>query len=273
MLTELIARNRAGQGGGLPSWCTAHPQTLAAILHAYRNDTAPILIEATCNQVNQSGGYTGMTPADFVGFVHGIARSEGVDFARVILGGDHLGPNPWKAKPAARAMAIARDMVAAYVAAGFTKIHLDASMACRGEVLAEAEMAARAADLCAVAESVAPGRLVYVIGTEVPVPGARRNIRRSWRGPRRNPPARPLRYIVRPLRRAGWMRPLPEWLAWWCSPASISAMTRSWSMTVRVQQALPLSPRRWMARCMRHIRPITRPPPRWPHWCRTISQF
>ena len=160
-----------GSGRRLAQLVHAHPQTLAAILHAYRNDTAPILIEATCNQVNQSGGYTGMTPADFVGFVHGIARSGGVDFARVILGGDHLGPNPWKAEPAARAMANARDMVAAYVAAGFTKIHLDASMACRGEVLAEAEMAARAADLCAVAESVAPGRLVYVIGTEVPVPG------------------------------------------------------------------------------------------------------
>jgi len=44
-------------------------------------------------------------------------------------------------------------------------------MACGGEGLSELEMAARAADLCAVAESVAPGRLHYVIGTEVPVPG------------------------------------------------------------------------------------------------------
>jgi D-tagatose-bisphosphate aldolase class II non-catalytic subunit len=171
MLTEIIARNRAGQGGGIPSWCTAHPQTLAAILHAYRNDNAPILIEATCNQVNQFGGYTGMTPADFVAFVHAIARTEGVDPSRLILGGDHLGPNPWKSEPAPQAMAKARDMVAAYVAAGFTKIHLDASMPCRGEALSEPEMAARAADLCAVAEGTRPGVLHYVIGTEVPVPG------------------------------------------------------------------------------------------------------
>lgn len=171
MLTDIIARNRMGQGIGIPSWCTAHPQTLAAILHCYRDDVAPILIEATCNQVNQFGGYTGMTPADFVEFVRGIARAETVDPARLILGGDHLGPNPWKSEPATQAMAKARDMVAAYAAAGFSKIHLDASMVCGGEVLAEPEMAARAADLCAVAEAVAPGRLNYVIGTEVPAPG------------------------------------------------------------------------------------------------------
>jgi D-tagatose-1,6-bisphosphate aldolase subunit GatZ/KbaZ len=171
MLTDIIARNRAGQGGGLPAWCTAHPQVLAAILHSYRDDAAPILIEATCNQVNQFGGYTGMTPADFVAFVQGIARAEGVDPARLILGGDHLGPNPWKSEPGTQAMAKARDMVAAYAAAGFTKIHLDASMPCGGEALSEPEMAARAADLCAVAENTAPDAIHYVIGTEVPVPG------------------------------------------------------------------------------------------------------
>ncbi len=95
MLTDIIARNRAGQGGGLPAWCTAHPQTLAAILYSYHGDNDPILIEATCNQVNQFGGYTGMTPADFVAFVDSVARTEGVDPARLIFGGDHLGPNPW----------------------------------------------------------------------------------------------------------------------------------------------------------------------------------
>lgn len=171
MIAGIVARNRAGGGGGLPSWCTAHPETLAAIIATYREDDAPILIEATCNQVNQTGGYTGMTPAAFAAFVQGVARAEGVDPARLILGGDHLGPNPWRHLPATQAMAHARDMVAAYAAAGAAKIHLDASMACGGEVPDEAEMAARAADLCAVAEGEAPGRAVYVIGTEVPVPG------------------------------------------------------------------------------------------------------
>ena len=169
-LQDIIARNRAGQGVGLPAWCTAHPETLAAVLSCYRGDEAPVLVEATCNQVNQEGGYTGMTPAAFRGFLEGIAAAEGVAAGRLILGGDHLGPNPWRRLAADQAMDRARAMVAAYVEAGFSKIHLDASMPCGGEVLAEEEMAERAAELALVAERAGRG-LAYVIGTEVPVPG------------------------------------------------------------------------------------------------------
>ncbi|MBB5751639.1 class II D-tagatose-bisphosphate aldolase non-catalytic subunit [Prosthecomicrobium pneumaticum] len=172
-LKAIVAANRAGSRIGIPSYCTAHPETLRAIFAAYRDDDAPILVEATCNQVNQFGGYTGMTPAGFRAFVERLATEEGVDPARLILGGDHLGPNPWKSETAAEAMENARAMVAAYVAAGFTKIHLDASMACADDaVLAEPVMAERAADLAAVAEAAAGARdLAYVVGTEVPIPG------------------------------------------------------------------------------------------------------
>jgi D-tagatose-bisphosphate aldolase class II non-catalytic subunit len=169
----MIAGNRAGEARGLPSWCAAHPRTLRAILRAHRDGDDPILIEATCNQVNQFGGYSGLTPAGFRALVEGLAREAGVDFRRIILGGDHLGPNPWKDRPAAEAMAMASDMVRAYVAAGYDKIHLDASMACADDRdLTEAAMAARAAQLCAAAESASGGRpIVFVIGTEVPIPG------------------------------------------------------------------------------------------------------
>jgi D-tagatose-bisphosphate aldolase class II non-catalytic subunit len=171
-LSDIVKANRAGARRGIPSYCTAHPETLGAIFAAYRNDDAPILIEATCNQVNQFGGYTGMNPAQFRSFVENLARREGVDPARLILGGDHLGPNPWKGEPAGIAMAKARDMVAAYVAAGFKKIHLDASMPCADDVaLDDATMAARAAELCAVVENSDAAELCYVIGTEVPIPG------------------------------------------------------------------------------------------------------
>ena len=171
-LDGLVARNRAGEAVGLPSYCTAHPETLAAILRCYRDDDAPVLIEATCNQVNPSGGYTGLTPAAFRRLVEGIAGAQGVAPGRLILGGDHLGPNPWKADRAEVAMDRARAMVAAYVQAGFTKLHLDASMACADDgVLAQEVMADRAADLAAVAEAAGGGPLRYVIGTEVPVPG------------------------------------------------------------------------------------------------------
>src|SRR5919202_1698666 len=68
-------------------------------------------------------------------------------------------------------------MIRAFAAAGFSKLHLDCSMGCQGEPVAlkDEETAARAARLAAAAESALPGgdtpEPVYVIGTEVPVPG------------------------------------------------------------------------------------------------------
>lgn len=172
-LRDIVSRNRAGEHIGIASWCTANADALRAILRARRGDDAPILIEATCNQVNQHGGYTGMNPAGFRDFIFGLAGEMSIDADRIVLGGDHLGPNPWKHLPASSAMEQARDMIRAYVEAGFTKIHLDASMACNDDVaLGEPEMAARAASLCEVAERYrAENQLVYVIGTEVPIPG------------------------------------------------------------------------------------------------------
>jgi D-tagatose-1,6-bisphosphate aldolase subunit GatZ/KbaZ len=74
-------------------------------------------------------------------------------------------------------MSAAETMVSAYVTAGFRKIHLDCSMACANdkEPLHNETIARRSARLCAAAErawSRAGGEPpVYVIGTEVPVPG------------------------------------------------------------------------------------------------------
>lgn len=174
LVNDLIARNRAGEAIGLPCFCTANEHVLRAIL-AYAAKTGfPTVIEATCNQVNQEGGYTGMTPQGFMEWLTGMAADAGVSMDQLILGGDHLGPNPWKDEPIEQAMAKAREMVKLYVKAGFTKIHLDASMACGGEPNPSfAQIAERAAELCAVAEEHAPNpaNLVYIIGTEVPIPG------------------------------------------------------------------------------------------------------
>lgn len=134
----------------------------------------PLLIEATCNQVNQFGGYTGMRPGDFRALVHNVANRAGFPKNRILLGGDHLGPYPWQHLRAAEAMANACEMVSLFVREGYCKIHLDASMPCADDSrpLSENIVAERAARLCAAAES-GHGRddLVYVIGTEVPTPG------------------------------------------------------------------------------------------------------
>ena len=177
MSTDAITRLRrahdAGRPRGITSVCSAHPIVIEAALLEARANGTDVLIEATCNQVNQEGGYTGMTPAGFRDFVHAIADRVAVPRGRIMLGGDHLGPNPWRKRPADEAMRAAVAMVEAYAAAGYEKLHLDCSMGCAGEpeALADAVVAARAATLARAAEAAAPAAPVYVIGTEVPTPG------------------------------------------------------------------------------------------------------
>ena len=176
-LQKLSGAHGLGHAIGITSVCSAHALVIEAALRCGQAGTAPVLIEATCNQVNHEGGYTGMTPADFRRFVLEIAQRVGFDPQRLILGGDHLGPNPWRHLPPQLAMLNAERMLEAYARAGFSKIHLDTSMACMGESdpLDGALVAERAARLAAVVERTVNDAGLpspfYVIGTEVPVPG------------------------------------------------------------------------------------------------------
>ncbi|MGV8967241.1 MAG: D-tagatose-bisphosphate aldolase, class II, non-catalytic subunit [Cellulomonas sp.] len=178
LLLETIHRHKAGEAVGMPSVCSAHPLVLEAALLQAHQDGGAVLVEATSNQVDQFGGYTGMRPADFRDLVFAIADRVALPRTRVILGGDHLGPNTWRDLGADVAMDRADALVEAYAAAGFTKIHLDCSMVCAGDPvpLTDDVVARRAARLAAVAEAVAvrefgTSSILYVIGTEVPVPG------------------------------------------------------------------------------------------------------
>jgi len=182
-LKGIVAAQKAGKAEGVYSICSANRFVLEAAVRQAEKDGSHVLIEATSNQVNQFGGYTNMTPATFLAYVRDIARDMKFPFERVVLGGDHLGPNAWRNESAARAMAKSRDLVKAFVLAGFTKIHLDASMRCADDPgdehtpLPDELIAERSADLCAAAEAAlaeAGGKAqspVYVIGTEVPPPG------------------------------------------------------------------------------------------------------
>jgi D-tagatose-1,6-bisphosphate aldolase subunit GatZ/KbaZ len=178
ILRRIIAENRAGHSAAIPSVCSAHPAVIEASLRLAKSLNAPIVIEATSNQVNQDGGYTGMTAPDFMIFINGIAQISGAAPHSILFGGDHLGPQAWRARPAAAAMEKARDLVASYASAGFCKLHLDCSEGCAGEAaqLPDALTAARSADLAAVALRAAPNPddLIFVIGTEVPPPGGAR---------------------------------------------------------------------------------------------------
>ncbi len=148
-----------------------------------KRDQALLLIESTSNQVNQFGGYTGQTPIDFAAFVRDLARSSKFPPGNIVFGGDHLGPQVWRKEGSASAMEKACVLVRDCVLAGYTKIHLDASMHLAGDPgdphlpLADEIVSARAAELCAAAEAAhqqlspdSPAPL-YVVGTEVPIPG------------------------------------------------------------------------------------------------------
>jgi D-tagatose-1,6-bisphosphate aldolase subunit GatZ/KbaZ len=183
---DIVAAQKGGSARGVYSVCSAHSAVLEAALVQAGRSGRPALIESTANQVNQEGGYTGMTPEDFRRSVHALAAAGRFPADRIILGGDHLGPYPWRAQAAETAMRRARELVAASVRAGYAKIHLDASMPLGDDPPAEsgaldARVAAeREADLASVAEAAwrelrASDRdaspPVYVIGTEVPPPG------------------------------------------------------------------------------------------------------
>ncbi len=75
---------------GVPSFCCANKIVLEAVLEQAKRFDSSILIEGTSNQVNQFGGYTGMTPRQFKEFVYDIADKVGFDSNRILIGGDHI---------------------------------------------------------------------------------------------------------------------------------------------------------------------------------------
>lgn len=183
-LFDILEAQNRGISKGICSVCSANEYVLEATMKKGIETNDYILIEATCNQVNQYGGYTGMRPFDFKNFVYEIADKVNFPKEKIILAGDHLGPSPWKNEKSEIAMKKALEMIKIYIEAGFTKIHLDASMHLgdddKGKILNPKIAAERSALMAKVAEetyekmkqkyhnSIAP---IYVIGTEVPVPG------------------------------------------------------------------------------------------------------
>ena len=183
-LIQLVKDQKNGKKKGITSVCSANKFVLeAAMINAKQYDEY-VLIEATANQVNQYGGYTGMTPKDFTSFALEIAKEQSFDLDKLILGGDHLGPLTWTNEKEEIAMEKAKELIKGYVLAGFTKIHIDTSMKLADDDknirLSDEVIAQRGAELCAVAEqtfsemktkninAMAP---VYVVGSEVPIPG------------------------------------------------------------------------------------------------------
>jgi len=178
-LQNIVRRNRQSEKAGIYAVCSAHPSVIAAAVQQAIEDGSMLLVESTSSQVNQFGGYTGQTPDQFSSFVRSAAARAGFSEKSALLGGDHLGPYPWRNEQSAVALEKACELVRQCVLAGYGKIHLDASIACADDVQGpdEPTVAQRAAILCRAAETAyaqlpaGASPLLYIIGTEVPAPG------------------------------------------------------------------------------------------------------
>ena len=183
-LLNIIEKRKLGIHSGIPSFCCSNKIVIEAILEQSRRFDDICLIEATSNQVNQFGGYTGMTPMEFRQYTYNIADKIGFNKSKIILGGDHMGPLPWADLPAEEAMEKAKELVRQCVKAGYKKIHLDTSMKLGDDSLEEklscetiAERGAILFQECQLAyqellkENPNEVKPVFVIGSEVPVPG------------------------------------------------------------------------------------------------------
>ena len=182
-IQQMMDQRREGKICGIESVCSANEFVLEVALKRSKLFNAPVLIEATANQVNQFGGYTGMYPKDFYEMVLKMAAEIGVPENHIILGGDHLGPLTWQNLPETEAMEKSETLVYQYTRAGFTKIHLDTSMKVADDpegLLSTETIARRGATLYKAAmkgyeelkaEKPDAMRPVFVIGSEVPIPG------------------------------------------------------------------------------------------------------
>lgn len=182
-LLDLLKQQKAGVARGVMSACTSNPYVIEMCLQNAKQQGTIALVEATANQVNQYGGYSNMKPADFAKFVYDIADKVEISKDSIILGGDHLGPLVWQNETENDAMDKAEELILLYAKAGFSKIHIDTSMRlqsdAKDEPLSVEKIALRSARLAQVAEKAFRERAgfqstrlpVYVIGSEVPVPG------------------------------------------------------------------------------------------------------
>ena len=177
-LRSLIDEHKKGKRAGVYSVCSSHPVVLKSSLEFGKKARYPFLIEATCNQVNQQGGYTGLTPEGFVAQIENMLSKDEHEKPQVLLGGDHLGPYPWRSKPEQEALQKGVQLVRDCVLAGYRKIHLDASFHLSGddpqkpvEIQVAAERTAQLLQAAEEAANLAGTEPVYVIGSEVPAPG------------------------------------------------------------------------------------------------------
>ena len=148
-----------------------------AAFRAARRNNAPIYFAATLNQIDVDGGYTGMTPADFVRMAR--LEAEAIHYTgTTVIAIDHGGPwlkdrqavERWSPEEAMNG--VKRSFEAA-VLAGYDLIHVDPTVDIfvpKGEIISIHLVVARTVELIAHVERFRRERglppVSYEVGTE-----------------------------------------------------------------------------------------------------------
>ena len=158
----------------LPSFCTANFDVIESIFYYCLINKFPCLIECTSNQVNQDGGYTFTTPKLFVKKINKLRKKIKLNKSQLFLGGDHLGPLPWKNNTNKTALKKSIKLINNFLNEKFDKIHIDTSIKCKNDQLINNEIIFDRT--CKILNSPIIKKKIdnkfLVIGTEVPLSGS-----------------------------------------------------------------------------------------------------
>ena len=169
--------NKILESKALPSFCTANTDVLNSIMFYCYLKKLPCLIECTSNQVNQSGGYTKKTPKDFMNLIYRLKKKYKLSDSQLFIGGDHLGPLPWKNQTSKIALKNSVILIDNFLKQKFDKIHIDTSIKCKDDKFLNNEIIFQRTNfiLDKVKKNNRIKKKFLVIGTEVPLSGSDNN--------------------------------------------------------------------------------------------------
>lgn len=158
----------------VPSFCTSNKEVLNTIIFYCKRKNLPCLIESTSNQVNQYGGYTGKTPINFYTDLKKILKKNNFNSQNLYVGGDHLGPLPWKNKNEKIAMNNSIKLINNCLDSKYTKIHVDTSIKCSNENSINHSIIFERTKYIIEKSKLKKNlkKIFLIIGTEVPLSGS-----------------------------------------------------------------------------------------------------
>jgi len=160
----------------LPSFCTANFNVIKILIIFAKHHNLPILLESTSNQVNQFGGYTGLTPKEFYKKISKLKKKIKINKKQVMIGADHLGPLPWKKFNSKVALKNAKTLIKKCIALKYDKIHIDSTIICKDDKSLNLNfIRSRSEEIFNTVPKKNIKDVFFVFGSEVPFAGGGNN--------------------------------------------------------------------------------------------------